>query len=277
MKKVVSPSEVAHLFANQHQTEAYNQGRSLYFHGKSIYSYGSHFCIARHVENEAGERALLFTTRDYSNTTAKHISIVHAATSHKNRIYCSNPTGTHEENFKAWTTEAEGDIKKLQNARKPEIYIGYLQGIANKAQRYADYFGLAIPPTLAAALEVTTKAETLQYMERKAEAIKEEEKRKAKEKAAKHLKELKDFRAGKVSRLYNRAGLDYLRKDAEGFTTSQGVKIPLAVGLRLYNNLDNMKPGDAFLSYEVRHIDNKMLVVGCHQITRKEIDKVVNQ
>ena len=48
-KIVVSPETVAHLWANQVQQEAKNSNRSFYFYGPSIYSYGSHFEIARHV------------------------------------------------------------------------------------------------------------------------------------------------------------------------------------------------------------------------------------
>ncbi len=130
MKKVVTPQEVAHLFANQLQSEATTQGRNFYFYNDKIYSYGSHFCIARFVD----DNTLLFTERGYSNTTAKHIAQVRNATSHKERIYCYNPTGTHLENFNHWLNEAENNIKKLSNARKPENYILELQriGMAQK-------------------------------------------------------------------------------------------------------------------------------------------------
>ena len=46
MKKVVSKSEVAHLWANQIQDEARDSRKSFYFEGRTIYSYGAHFTIA---------------------------------------------------------------------------------------------------------------------------------------------------------------------------------------------------------------------------------------
>ena len=64
MKKVFTDiSHIAHLWANQLQDEARNSGSgNFYFDGDVIYSYGSHFPIAKHVVNAKGEKAVLFTT-----------------------------------------------------------------------------------------------------------------------------------------------------------------------------------------------------------------------
>ena len=88
MKTVFSDvSTVAHLWANQSQDNAKNSSGNLFFNGKIIYSYGYHFPIAKHVQNN-GISAVLFTERSYSNTTAKHVSAVIQAANHKNIIYC---------------------------------------------------------------------------------------------------------------------------------------------------------------------------------------------
>ena len=39
-------SEVYHLFANQIQSNATNQTRTLYFKEKELYSFGSHYKLA---------------------------------------------------------------------------------------------------------------------------------------------------------------------------------------------------------------------------------------
>ena len=72
MRHVYPNHEVPHLWAHQSQDEARNSTGSLYFDGPTIYSYGSHFPIARHVTNVRGERAVLFTTAHYSVTTSGH-------------------------------------------------------------------------------------------------------------------------------------------------------------------------------------------------------------
>jgi len=59
-------SQIAHLWANQHQSEARNSSRNLFFNNDTIYSYGHHFPIGKHVKNNAGEYATLFTLRTYS-------------------------------------------------------------------------------------------------------------------------------------------------------------------------------------------------------------------
>ena len=273
MKKVLSPSEVAHVFANQTQSEARTQTKNFYFYNQNIYSYGHHFCIARFVDNET----LLFTERGYSNTTAKHINLVRHATSHIKKIYCDNPTNTHGDNFNAWLSQAETNIEKLKNARKPENYILELQRIKDKAEKYAQYFGISTPLTLENALSITEKAEVLEYLESKAEAIAKETKQRQTELKKEHAKNLKKWKAFEIGSLYQRNGFDYLRKDSEFFQTSQGVKIPLAIGLRFYNNIVNktIKVGDKFLDYTINEVNDKLIKIGCHTITLKEINTIV--
>jgi hypothetical protein len=272
MKKVVSPEQVAHLFANKLQEEAYTQTRNLYFYKNCIYSYGYHFCIAKFVDDET----LLFTEQGYSNTTEKHIKIVSYATSHKDKIYCANPTGTHEENFKYWLNEAEYISKKLINARKPEIYIGQLETIKAKAIKYANYFKIAIPLTLEKILSITDKAEIVAYYETKKSLIESEAKAKAKKEAKEHAKELKEWRTFKKVRLYSRIGYDYIRKDHENFETSQGIKIPISVGLRFYNNMKQGLTGSKFMNFDINEITKDYISIGCHKITFKEIEKSIS-
>lgn len=272
MKKVNTPQDTAHLFALQSQNEARTPNGSLYFNGKSIYSYGSHFCIAKFID----EKTLLFTERSYSNTTAKHISVVSYATSHIDKIYCSNPNGSHETNFNFWLVEAEYLADKLKRANKPEIYINQLQQIETRALRYSNYFDIEIPETLQTVLKVTTKAEILAYMLNKSELIAKE--KAAKEKAAKkeHAKQLKKWRNFESLKLYSRVeGIDYIRKNTDYFETSQGVKIPLAIGNRFYNNLATAKVGDKFLDFTINEITKTYIKIGCHKITLKEINNVI--
>src|SRR5260370_7685600 len=67
-KHVFDTGEIPHLWAHRTQDEARNRQGNLYFTGDTIYSYGSHFPVARHVTNPAGERGALFTTPTYTVT-----------------------------------------------------------------------------------------------------------------------------------------------------------------------------------------------------------------
>jgi len=273
MKKVVSSHEVAHLFNGQHQTEATTQTRNFYFIGNSIYSYGSHFCIARFVDHNT----LLFTERGYSNTTGKHIRITASATSNRDKIYCAYPDRSHEANFDYWITDAERIAENLLKARKPSKYISELNSVQYRAEKYASYFNIEIPARLTNVLSVTSGAEYMEHASNVLEFKKQEARRKAMADAKAHAKQLKDWRAFKRSHMYGRIEYDYLRVTDTDFETSQLVKIPVNIGLRLYKTIRTLKPGDAFLSYEVKNITDTFIQIGCHKITFKEIDNAVSK
>lgn len=273
MKKVVDAHTVAHKFASQEQNEAYTPTRNFKFYGKSIYSYGSHFCIAKFIDSDT----LLFTERGYSNTTAKHIALTERATRHINKIYCAYPDGGHKSNFDYWLSSAENIAQNLIKARKPEKYTCLLENIKEKAQKYSAYFKLQIPERLSNVLEVTNGDAYMQHANNVLEFEKQERLRQAREHAKQHAKELKEFRAGKRTSIYTNGNFDYIRVSDTDFVTSQRVCIPIAVGLRFYNNIKNVKPGDKLLSYTVRDITETYIAIGCHKITFKEIDNAVSK
>lgn len=81
MRKVLSPDMVAHVWANKAQDEARNAGETFYFTGPTIYSYGSHFAIAHHLDNGV----ILWNNAGYSNTTSRHKSLAWRALSRTQR------------------------------------------------------------------------------------------------------------------------------------------------------------------------------------------------
>lgn len=74
-KTVFPGAQVAHVWAQQNQAYGKSSHDNLYFEGDTIFSYGSHFPIARFVERK-GKKAVLFTTASYSRTTGKHKNYV---------------------------------------------------------------------------------------------------------------------------------------------------------------------------------------------------------
>lgn len=78
MKRAVNNEEVAKLWTMQTQSFACNSTGNFCFHGKTIYSYGEHFPIAT-IHTVNGKSVVAFTTRGYSQTTAKHKAVVHRA------------------------------------------------------------------------------------------------------------------------------------------------------------------------------------------------------
>ena len=142
--RTVHPADmVAHLWAHKSQDFARNPGHNFYFHGDTIYSYGSHFPVARHVENKRG-RAVLFTTRSYSSTTAghkcmvegacRHLTVFHVADVNEHgtpQAVCRVPRGIH------------GPCRQVcQSAATQAGTLGRAARFSGRGKPYAAFFGL---------------------------------------------------------------------------------------------------------------------------------------
>jgi hypothetical protein len=79
VKRVFDNHMVAHVWAQQTQSDGRSNNGQFYFSGSTIYSYGSHFPIARFTVDRHGNRCVLFTTQTYSVTTTAHCSRVRRA------------------------------------------------------------------------------------------------------------------------------------------------------------------------------------------------------
>lgn len=270
MKNVFSSSDLCHKWANQHQQSGRNANGSMYFQGATIYSYGAHFPIAKHIRNEHGQSAVLFTERTYSNTTAKHINHVWLSCKNDNIINCFRPDATHEENFKYWAQNAEQmGASKLQTARKPEKYLQILSDVEKVATKYAEFFGLELPEYLTAVLSIKDKNESAQFASIKAELVKIEEAKKLKQQKQELKKQLDKWNKGEISRISIKYNYDLLRLNDERVETTQAVKIPLELAKRLYLKVKNntLAIGDKVLDYSVNEI-GKDIKIGCHTFKR---------
>lgn len=202
MKTVVSSNMVAHLWAGQSQPEARNQKGSLFFRDSTIYSYGSHFPIARHVKNKRGESAVLFTTRSYSATTAHHVSMVRGSASHLTGFF-TDDFASHD--YKAGMGYYAGEVEKLlseaSRARSNrEWKIDHAKQMVEQANAYAAFFGirrrLVMPTDIPAFLGAVKK--------RSEAAERKEQKRRAEAERKRHAKDIscligKNFGGGILS------------------------------------------------------------------------------
>lgn len=287
MKKVVSKSEVAHLFAHQSQDEARNSGDNFYFKGDTIYSYGSHFPIAKHIVNKNKEKGLLFTTRTYSNTTAKQISVTRSACSHLNIIYCTSPDNSHEDNLKGFYNSIKSCLYGLGNARKPERYIEPAKDVFNDLKKYCEFFGLKIPKSSIELMEDAQNGKYKEYLQKEAKRIEADKKKAERIKAAAFKVSLSKWRENKTPRIYdNPSGVDYLRYNGKRIETSQGVEIPLEIAKKAYKFiLSSIKNGGCsdgecnykILDYDVKEVSNDFLRIGCHNIAMTEINNIAQE
>lgn len=264
-------STIAHLWANQQQSSARNSSDNFYFSDSTIWSYGTHFPIAKHVINELGEYAVLFTTRTYSNTTAKHISVVRQACRHKNIIYCNNPENGHQSNINDFIYRIELFASSLVGARKPEIHIEKVNQVIEEAKSYLKFFQLEAPELLQKAFDIIDKEKYIEYSKEKSVILQAEAEKRLLAQEKKHREELNKWLIGKTHRLYTYGKHDYLRcLDGLIIETTQAVKISTELGRELYNRIKENKlvVGSHVLSYEVKEV-GKEYKIGCHTFPRR--------
>jgi hypothetical protein len=278
MKNIFTNSELAHTYANQSQQRGRTSSGSFYFEGKTIYSYGQHFPIANIVTNDKGEEVMLFTYRNYSNTTSKQISIVRSATRQYKKIYCHTPKGNHSTNFDNWVKLAEQQAEKLKKAKKPELYLNELNRLNSEVSEYTQFFSLEIPIKLKEVLSIKDKKEYLEYESKAAEFAKIEKAKKEKEQKKKFVLELQNWLCFETSRIYTPYKYDFLRINENRIETTQAVQIPLELGKRLYQSIKNqsLKVGDKVLNYSVNEIGNE-IKIGCHTFKQSYLLKFGSQ
>lgn len=277
MKTVFNNENLAHVWANKEQSEGRNANGSMYFNNDSIYSYGSHFCIARHLDNNT----ILFTTRSYSNTTSKQVSIVRNAASHKNFIFCPYPAEYQKhDNFTYWIKEAKSITQKLIKAKKPEKYTLQLSQILAECTKYCEALNFEVPEELTLICCIEDYEGLKAFIEKETAIINEREKQAKIDALKKAKKSISNFRAFKMYQSYNiNTGFTYLRFNTETqrVETSQRVEIPLLIAQKFYDAIKGKKAmiePIEILNYTLLNIDTKTIQVGCHKIEHKEINKI---
>lgn len=282
MKTVFNNSELSHVWANQKQESG--KGSSMFFNKSGIYSYGHHFMIAKHLN----EDTILFTLRGYSNSTAKHITKVRQAANHKKKIYCFNPDATHEENINYWIEQIKKEGENLIKAKKPEIYLNAIAHHKNTMQIYLDYFKLKLSKIQLQSINFTDKNSFLEATEKAKQAFLLENKqnlikgKKALQKWVDNFHELKQQDLTAVEnnclKLYqNTHGLNtYLRLNGENVESSQYMKMPISVFKRYFAILNDIKAGDDIMGYKVIENNNTNFILGCHNIPKNELIYISN-
>lgn len=263
MKHLKNLREVAHFWANH--IEDGGKSSRLFFEGNEIYSYGYHFIIARHVQNERGENAVLFTERRYSSSTGKQVSYVRSAASHLNLIFVPDPANSYDANVRGWIAEGEVIANHLLVAKKPEKYLNQLGALGNRIAQYHNFYGLTTPETINEILSITNKEEYKKYEDSKTALALAAEKKAKKALADRHKKSLSLWLKGESNRLDIPDGLDYLRIRNGQVETSQQVELPIQMAHTLWGKIvaKQLKVGDTVKGYTVSEVGD-LIKIGCH-------------
>jgi hypothetical protein len=295
-KTVFPTDEIPHLWMHKVQGSARNAGGNLYFNGDTIYSYGSHFPLAIHVQNAKGKPAILINSGSYSVTTSGHQSAVRQAIPSdavtftvpylSEDRYLSND---HARNVKHFQDEIEQASIKASRARSNrDRLLGSAVKYAESLKAYCTFFGLKCPKVKLYGVNDLPSLEADLIRKQ----IAETKKRKAEEKQ----RELAAIKAAEEGIAAFRAGEDYsrfnlynvptmLRIKGDEVETSRGVRIPIDYAVRglrfvravIAKGEDWQSNGHTFhLGHYVldRVSKDGTIKAGCHVITLDEIERI---
>ena len=295
MKTKFNNSELTHVWANQTQT--HGTGSNMFFEHDSIYSYGYHFKIAKHMTNLNGQKCVLFNDKHYSNTTSKHQRLVWRSIPANVYFFkvktifenIETATNAHLENLNNYLEYAEQSKSRAITATKLKSgYINQTKVCIGVFENYKAFFSLE---GLVFQYETINKrySEVVNWLhdyqdskEFKQWQIKQEEnKKKAEQKAIEKAKEsIEAFRHFKISSIWGNLGHYLLRynKETENVETSGGVKISKDLFLSAYQRLINnqLLKGQHVDKYTFNGIDGEIVSVGCHKIPMTEIQNIVS-
>jgi len=301
MRHVHPSSEIPHLWIHQSQDSAKNSSGNLYFHGTTIYSYGSHFPIADIVTRK-GERAVMFTTRTYSVTTSKHLSHVHGAIPagiqvfNVPEIFAHNYAAKdkHKANLESYRRRINEFALKSVRARtafNKEWNHKEALALAAEANLYAKFFGLRFKPPTVPALDgnLVRKLKAEDDKRRAAANKAEKERERLREEGRQRQRQefIERFRNG--GQFYGYGG-NYdvptmLRLEGEEVVTSRGARVPVAHAKRtLVFVREVMQSGEEWKSnghtfhigpYSLDKVEaNGTVYAGCHVIPWEEIERL---
>jgi len=285
-------SEVAHIWAQQKQ--ATGKGSHMFFEGKSIYSYGHHFEMARFIK----DNLVFVTSREYSSTTRKHKHYVRVAL---NCPFFIVPSfDDHELNLNYLYNQVVNQIDKTNRAHK---YISYNLAEITKLKaivyRYYSLFkGQSLSKEIRKKINQLDKYDKKVLSQNRINQLKEREKiiekrnrLKDEERQARYALEEKDRLKRALEDLEKwRLGVENIKgyfytvpialriKDNE-VQTSRGASISLNVARKLWEKMIYKQPvhGMELDHYTVTSLNNGILKVGCHDIPVSEIYRLAKQ
>lgn len=299
MKHVFSNRQIPHLWAHSSQSEARNGKGSLFFSGDTIYSYGHHFPIARHVsqgEKMTGARAILFTTKSHSVTTRRHCSDVQRAIPQNVPVFHvpNVEYGDEEryllENCRDYTERIEDLLAKCARSRDTwhrEWRYKALAELLAEYQAYCTFFSFEghtpfpVIPTLETLTPKFANARTKERETQRELARQLEYARRVRESAEK----LEQWRSGELIYATFHGQPTALRISGDEVETSLGARVPIDHALRglafvravVKSGVEYVRNGHTFHlgHYAIDRIEtNGTLHAGCHVIPYAEIERI---
>ncbi len=299
MKKVFSNSaELSHIWASQSQDEG--RAGNLSFVGASLYSY-NWYEIAQLHTLQSGEVVCFIRDYSYSSYTGRHLNYARRATMNLRHIEVRGVTNrnwykaeliTHDGNISALLEDLKESKVKFKNClttHNAKRYYSNNQYKLSTLVEYCETFKLELPDysnLIIYDTELTEKIGKLEKSEserNKPENIAKREAERIRRADAKRKKEIEEVRQYEESWM-NGENVPYhakykfsctrLRINGEDVQTSLGAFVPVREAKILFQMIKQGKDikGTKIGNYTVIGI-NGTLKVGCHEITREEINR----
>lgn len=156
MRTVLSSTrEVAQYWAAQKQDEG--KASNLFFEKDKLYSYGTHFCVARHIAPGVVAMTSQSGSNRRSNSTSTHIYYAESETEHLKKVYCWEPDGAVWKN-RIFATSKVKDA--LEDAVLPRIRQPRRDASNAEAVRLAIQFNEYLAALQAGSREYTSGGNT---------------------------------------------------------------------------------------------------------------------
>lgn len=308
MQTVFTNSECAHIWSTQSQDHGTTSNGNLYFNNDTIYSYGSHFPIARFIDSDT----VLFTTKHYSMTTNQHMSLVWQAIPRYIKIfyvpYIENINYYHIENIKYIASEVSEYIRKGTYSRQncQSNYWQYAINEIDKLHEYAKYFkqigNIKLNKGLSEVYnyDIEDLQRLADNMQAKIQRYESEKNCIQDEKNRQNIETEKQniaiWKTGDTTYSYfPYSRYTYLRIKDNKIETSKGANIPIIGCRRIWQLIQSIINGDctfnqiqstdiyskinkAFYPYHLHNIDSTgNITVGCHYIPYTELEDIARQ
>jgi hypothetical protein len=288
MKTVFNKDMVAHVWAQQNQSNGRTSSGNFYFEGKTLYSYGSHFIIGK-FEEFKGKSCILMSTRSYSVTTASQQAIARQAirSTPLPVFYVPCPEEFSVSNKTIWDREIKALLEKAAVARtKRDSLMQEAVDLATMANSYATFFEL---PWTVAIPELSEEFCTNIRKENKEAALQARIKKETRERAEAYIKAtcVSEWQLGIIDSIpYSYRPEDaLLRVRNDEVQTSHGAIVSTSEALRIWPIIRQCRDTETGLiatghpyrigQFPVKEImSNGDMVVGCHSIKWSEIEKV---
>jgi len=285
-------SQVAHSWANQTKDKA--KGSSFYFDGPVIYSYGAHFPIAAHHTTPSGAAVILFTTRTYGNTTAKHINHTRRAIPGSIPVFNVLDVGDprnggrwairehgapdHAANIAHYAGRINEDIENAKRARKYGAqYINTADALIQEHNDYIDVWTIDAPKVNLKSMIPAAELDAINARAAKYEAETEERERKQRERAA--ADEAEDLAlwtaGGDIRRMFYNSEVK-LRIKGGKVETSRGADVSTATARRAIGawQARTIAAGYKLNGFTVAEVFPDHIIIGCHNISAAEIERI---